>query len=266
MNNILKELNKMKNNKNYHFRNCRYIGNFSSMEDAIDYAIKLFYNVDLNDINRDTLSQLVQDIDKYYDINDIRVKLANKFDLIELDFSDYFVIGNSNINGNGNIYVVTTNELEKSRCHPWLSRYFDALNTEIVNINDEVGDTTTISRAVDLNTRDLPFVYINGKLIIPNHDCTHSELLNEVYNIHIVRDRIDRQDDLIENINKQFELKSFCAGQIVKDIAIIDSVTCSGCTPEEVTKELIKYSNINKVYVTEDRKSLTRLAKMIYKI
>jgi len=308
----------MKQDKQYHFCDISYLGKFSSVKEAEEYAYKL-YGVDPNDIRfkwheEDTLvftnngirdfikdfnldnsfmkyfnnnvldtDYLYDDLDnniiskiadvnisKYLDIDKTKEKVRKKFDLIRLDKDDYFINGNTVTYGDGGTYFLSSDNIdEQIKSSSPLKSIFNIPKTKLeklnLDIDDKVGDTIDTDNRIDLWDRDSPFIYINGEIIIGEKGETHSELLQEVYHIDINHYQpIDMQDDLIENVDKQFELKSFGTGQIIESIGIIDSVTLSNCTEKEVADKLIKEPNIKKVYVTEDRKNLTRLAKLIW--
>ena len=312
MNKILEELNKMKRSRRYGFNGYRYLGKFSSTQEAEEYVyrdydlsnhIELSWWPDLEyififtragakqfikDFNLDEslTSVYVEDIisnldkktkekisnvniSKYLDLDKTREIFREKFDLIKLDRNYYFINDNESLKGSGNIYILSSDNIDEDiKKYPDLEQIFTPevkLEKFNLNVDDEIGDTIDTKRRIDVWDRDLPFIYINGEIIIGETGDTHSELLKGVYHIDIDSFQpVDIQDNLIEDINKQFELKSFGTGQIIGNIAIIDSITLSNCNVKDVADKLIKEPNIKKVYVTEDRQNLTRLAKLIW--
>jgi len=221
---------------------------------------------DLDEETKEKLSHI--NIIKYLDLDKTKRNFRKKFDLIRLDKDDYFINDNDSLNGNGNIYILSSDNIDEDiKKYQDLERIFTPevkLEKFNLNVDDEIGDTIDTGKRIDLGDRDLPFIYVNGEISIGKTEETHSNLLNKRYNIYIDDFLpVDDQEDLIENIDKQFELKSFGAGQIIGNVAIIDSVTLSNCTEKEVADALIKEPSINKVYITDDRRHLTRLAKLI---
>ena len=314
MSKILEELNKMKQSRRYSFNGYRYLGKFSSTQEAEEHVYK-YYDFDsienivldclpseirdilvftkvganqfIKDFNldepltsiyiKDIISNLdgetkerIYDINisKYIDIDKTKKEFRKKFDLIRLDKDDYFVNDCKALNGSGNLYILSSDNIDEDiKKYPDLEQIFTSeakLKNFNLDIDDKIGDTIDTRRRIDLWDRDFPFVYLNGEILIGEVGSTHSDLLNKKYHIDINGYRpVDEQNDLIENIDKQFELKSLGTGQIIEGIAIIDSVTLSNCTSKEIADKLIKEPSVNKVYVTEDRRHLTRLAKLI---
>jgi len=198
-----------------------------------------------------------KDIYKYVDIDKTIKQCKKFFNIIQID-DDCFIKDS-----------ILTNKKDKTDFYYKLSwntfdqdiekyKYLKYLLTSISNIKDKdlnelddhIGDTFMSEDYTDYLSRSAPFLYIKGKLIFSNYDQLHAELLKEHFSD-------EELENLYINMNDP-KSDPFASGQIVGGIAIIDKNTCINCNIDDVIHELKKV--LKKVYVTEDRVYMTRVA------
>lgn len=203
------------------------------------------------------------DISKYLNYDKTAKNFLKDYDIIKLD-DDYFMY--SNYDGQmdlGNIYMLSRDTINDDlQKYPELARRFSSVQKDGINLHsldDNVGDKLDIYERIDLYHRELPFIYLNGKVTIANENCTHTQLLNSLYDTNLLNsEQIVNVNNINDRINT--DVISFGTGQIIDGVAIIDLMTCENCSAEEITDELKKY--VEKVYTTDDRHEITRVAKV----
>lgn len=130
---------------------------------------------------------------------------------------------------------------------------------DLLELDDSVGDTTQCDRSftVDIGSRDAPFVYLNGEILVGSASDTHSAIIDKYMNrpVEDIYIRGDEAVGLTGDAKVGF-------GHIADGIAFIE--TCDNVSPEEIEEALKKSGDYTKIYsLTDCDKKVTRLARLI---
>lgn len=147
----------------------------------------------------------------------------------------------------------------------FLNDYMKENTNDYVNIldnnDDSIGDTIVVPdniASIDIVSRDIAFVYIDGEVLIGNAGESHGELLSRITGNEY---GFFRPDDW--EIQEQEEAKEVIFGHIVGDIAFLEvfGVQDINAVAETIKKE----TGVSKVYSTYTNlnKEITRLARCI---
>ena len=134
--------------------------------------------------------------------------------------------------------------------------------SDLKDKDDSIGEQTKLpddAAAIDVDSRDEAFIYINGEIKFGSGSTTHGQLVNEFFDND---DDLFYRNDAVDTINKNSKDEAFGFGHIIDNVAIIDNT--ENCTMQDVADALIDTKpSISKIYFCQDESILTRIAKKI---
>ena len=238
-----------------HYYPAEILEESSSEEDIIE----TFINENIHDIFEKVYIQLdinPKDIKFIYDVNN---ELFDKF--------DYDIVTNSLIESMKRFLNEKNNDI-----YEYLKkiRLIDArLDTEdIVNLNDTIGDSTTIKH-LDFDTRDAALVDIDGTVLIGGDGQSHAEVLQEYLN-----NLPSENGEELELSNKWGRPKlreienllnnQYCAfGHILDNNIFIETYTLEDISINDIISDIDAAGiDYDKIYEYENNE-ITRIAKVI---
>ena len=133
---------------------------------------------------------------------------------------------------------------------------------EVLDIKDEVGEESTLSREIDYDTRDNCFVYINGELVMgENANSTHGKIIEK----YLQEKNLDFENGEAYGRPSKSDIEEFMPvnklgfGHISNNVAFIETDTMDGCNVNEIVNAL--RGKVQKIYTYPDEFSITRVAR-----
>lgn len=201
--------------------------------------------------------------DWYHETHDVHEVL--KHNPTGKDIINYFmnddVLDGIIIDVNNEITVprsIIVSEIKNDSSMSMLVDYFK--NNEKLRINDiknsgfAIGDSFSLLDYVDVETRECPFVYMNGEILFGKTEQTHAQMLNDLLRKKgesEFEEKWYRPD--LEDMETKFGETAYAFGSYYDDMAFISSETITDCTVEDICDALFSCKKkITEIYIMKD--------------